>query len=150
VIFSGTSSEKQNIETFGLNDQEFEHNYRVDVTLAGGGFLPGVLQPGIDDTSLELQSKLDEEYTRLVEDRRLLREFIFPRAPTTSPHYLPVNLQRIVQNAMQIFHIDRRKPSNLNPAYIVDAVNELGKRLTVVLGEDALSHEAQENSTLMF
>jgi DNA-directed RNA polymerase II subunit RPB1 len=112
----GAFIEKQNIETFGLNHEEFEHNYRVDVTVADGGFLPGVLQVGIDDSSLELQSKLDEEFARLVEDRRVLREFIFPRAPTTSPHYLPVNLQRIVQNAMQIFHIDRRKPSDLDPA----------------------------------
>jgi DNA-directed RNA polymerase II subunit RPB1 len=40
----------------------------VDVTLAAGGFLPGVLQVGIDDSSLELQSKLDEEFTQLVED----------------------------------------------------------------------------------
>lgn len=146
----GAFIEKQNIETFGLNNQEFEHNYRVDVTLPAGGFLPGVLQVGIDDSSLELQSKLDEEFSRLVEDRRVLREFIFPRAPTTLPHYLPVNLQRIVQNAMQIFHIDRRKPSDLDPAYIVDAVHELGKRLTVVRGEDELSREAQENSTLTF
>jgi hypothetical protein len=29
----------------------------VDVTLAAGGFLPGVLQVGIDDSSLKLQSK---------------------------------------------------------------------------------------------
>jgi DNA-directed RNA polymerase II subunit RPB1 len=146
----GAFIEKQNIETFGLNDKEFEHNYRVDVTLSAGGFLPGVLQVGIDDSSLELQSKLDEEFARLVEDRRLLREFIFPRVTTTTPHYLPVNLQRIVQNAIQIFHIDRRKPSDLDPAHIVDAVHELGKRLTVVRGEDGLSREAQENATLTF
>ncbi|KAF9466907.1 beta and beta-prime subunits of DNA dependent RNA-polymerase [Collybia nuda] len=146
----GAFIEKQNIETFGLNNEEFEHNYRVDVTDPAGGFLPGVLQVGIDDSSLELQSKLDEEFGRLSEDRRLLREFVFPRAPTTSPHYLPVNLQRIVQNAMQIFHIDRRKPSDLEPAYIVDAVHELGTRLIVVRGDDSLSREAQENATLTF
>jgi hypothetical protein len=38
----------------------------VDVTLAAGGFLPGVLQVGIDDSSLELQSKLDEVCTQLI------------------------------------------------------------------------------------
>ena len=146
----GAFIEKQTIETFGLNDKEFEHNYRVDVTDPAGGFLPGVLQIGIDDSSLDLQSKLDQEYEQLVQDRQILRSFIFPRTSTTQPHYLPVNLLRIVQNASQIFHIDRRKPSDLEPAYIVDSVQELGKRLIVVRGNDNLSHEAQENATLMF
>ncbi|KAG6899798.1 DNA-directed RNA polymerase II subunit rpb1 [Termitomyces sp. T159_Od127] len=146
----GAFIEKQTIETFGLSDKEFEHNYRVDVTDPAGGFLPGVLQVGIDDSSLDLQSRLDEEYARLLEDRRVLRYFVFPRAPTNIPHYLPVNLQRIVQNATQIFHIDRRKPSDLEPSYIVDAVDELCKRLIVVRGEDELSQEGQTNATLNF
>ncbi|KAG5643823.1 DNA-directed RNA polymerase II subunit rpb1 [Asterophora parasitica] len=146
----GAFIEKQTIETFGLNNEQFEHNYRVDVTDPAGGFLPGVLQVGVDDSSLELQAKLDEEYARLVQDRNLLRSFVFPRQPTTMPHYLPVNLQRIVQNAKQIFHIDRRKPSDLEPAYIVDALQELGERLIVVRGDDPLSEEAQHNATLTF
>ena len=146
----GAFIEKQTIETFGLNDREFEHNYRVDVMDPAGGFLPGVLQVGVDDSSLELQVKLDEEYGRLVEDRRLLREFVFRRVSTNQPHYLPVNLHRILQNAIQIFHIDRRKPSDLGPAYIVEAVYELEKRLIIVRGDDSLSQEAQENATLNF
>ncbi|KAA1468311.1 beta and beta-prime subunits of DNA dependent RNA-polymerase [Dentipellis sp. KUC8613] len=146
----GAFIERQHIDTFSLNNQEFEHNYRVDVTDPHGGFLPGVLQVGIDDSSLELQAKLDEEYYQLVEDRRLLRGFIFPRQDPSIPHYLPVNLQRIVQNAVQIFHIDRRKPSDLEPAYIVDAVKALSERLIVVRGDDPLSTEAQHNSTLNF
>ncbi|KAE9397212.1 beta and beta-prime subunits of DNA dependent RNA-polymerase [Gymnopus androsaceus JB14] len=83
----GAFIEKQNIDTFSLNDREFEHNYRVDVTDPTGGFLPGVLQ------------------------------------------YLPVNLSRIVQNATQIFHIDRRKPSDLDPIFIIDSVKALCDRL---------------------
>jgi DNA-directed RNA polymerase II subunit RPB1 len=146
----GAFIEKQTIETFGLSHKEFEHNYRVDVTDPAGGFMANVLQAGIDDSSLELQAKLDEEYGRLVDDRKLLREFVFPRVPTTQPHYLPVNMHRILQNAIQIFHIDRRKPSDLEPAYIVDAVHELGKRLIVVRGDDSLSQEAQANATLNF
>ncbi|OSX68017.1 hypothetical protein POSPLADRAFT_1177028 [Postia placenta MAD-698-R-SB12] len=146
----GAFIERQNVETFALNNREFEHNYRVDVTDPSGGFLPGVLQVGLDDSSLDLQAKLDEEYTQLMEDRRLLREFIFRRQDPTHPHYLPVNLQRIVQNAVQIFHIDRRKPSDLEPAYIIAAVRELANRLIVVRGDTPISHEAQENATLMF
>ena len=79
----GAFIEKQSIETFGLSNREFEHNYRVDVTDPAGGFMANVLQAGTDDSSLELQAKLDEEYGRLVEDRKLLREFVVPRVPTT-------------------------------------------------------------------
>ncbi|TFK57734.1 beta and beta-prime subunits of DNA dependent RNA-polymerase [Heliocybe sulcata] len=146
----GAFIERQNIETFALNDRVFEHKYRVDVTDPQGGFLPGVLQVGIDDSSLELQSKLDDEYGQLVADRRMLRAFVFPRSDPSNPHYLPVNLHRIVQNATQIFHIDRRKPSDLEPTYIVDAVKALMDRLIIVRGEDPLSKEAQANATLTF
>lgn len=146
----GAFIEKQNIETYALNNREFEHDYRVDVTDPSGGFLPGVLQVGIDDSSLELQAKLDEEFAQLSEDRRLLREFIFKRQDPSVNRYLPVNLQRIVQNAMQIFHIDRRKPSDLEPAHIVDSVRKLTERLIVVRGDDPLSDEAQANATLLF
>ncbi|KAJ7724988.1 DNA-directed RNA polymerase II, subunit 1 [Mycena maculata] len=110
---------------------EFKHRYRVDVTDEKGGFKSGVLQVG-------LQARLDEEYNQLSEDRRLIREFIFPRATPTTNFYLPVNLQRIVQNAKQIFHIDRRQPSDLEPAYIIDAVKELGERLIIEAQQDAV------------
>jgi hypothetical protein len=52
-VINGAFIEKQTIETFGLNDREFEHNYPGDVTDPAGGFLPGVLQVGVDDSSLE-------------------------------------------------------------------------------------------------
>jgi DNA-directed RNA polymerase II subunit RPB1 len=55
-----------------------------------------------------------------------------PRTDPSKSHYLPVNLHRIVQNAIQIFHIDRRKPSDLEPAYVINAVRELTKRLIIV------------------
>jgi len=146
----GAFIERQNIDTFSLNNKKFEHDYRVDVTDPVGGFLPGVLQVGLDDSSLELQVKLDEEFNQLVEDRRLLREFVFPRSDPSKSHFLPVNLHRIVQNALQIFHIDRRKPSNLEPAYIIDSVRELTQRLIIMRGDDRLNREAQDNATLTF
>ncbi|TFK28353.1 RNA polymerase II large subunit [Coprinopsis marcescibilis] len=144
--------EKQYIETYGLNDKEFDHRYRVDVMDPYGGFQANVLQVGVidDDNSLELQAKLDEEYSRLVADRKLLRTFVFQRRDANVDFYLPVNLQRLIQNASQIFHIDRRKPSDLDPMYIIDSVHELGQRLIIVRGDDPLSREAQDNATMMF
>ncbi|KIM82650.1 hypothetical protein PILCRDRAFT_7572 [Piloderma croceum F 1598] len=80
---------------------------------------PEYLIVGLDDSSLELQVKLDEEFGQLVDDRRLLREFVFPR---TDPN--------------------RRKSSDLEPAYIIDAVGELTKRLIIMREDDRLSREA--------
>jgi DNA-directed RNA polymerase II subunit RPB1 len=51
---------------------------------------------------------------------------------------------------MQIFHIDRRKPSDLDPVYIIDAVKELQKKLIVVRNDDLISRECQANATLNF
>ena len=55
----GAFIERQKIETFGLDNEAFEHNYRVDVTDGKNGFLPNTLQIGVDDSSLELQMKLE-------------------------------------------------------------------------------------------
>ncbi|KAF9486924.1 beta and beta-prime subunits of DNA dependent RNA-polymerase, partial [Pleurotus eryngii] len=108
----GAFIEKQNIATFGVNLVQFKHDYHVDVVDPTGGFLLGVLQVGVDDSFLKLQAKLDEEFAQLRVDRKLLREFVFPRVVPGSAQMLG-----------QIFDIDRRKPSDLEPAYIVDATN---------------------------
>jgi len=83
----GVFIERQNIEEFALNNREFKHNYRVDVTDPSDGFLPGMLQVGLDDSSLKLQAKLDEEFSQLVEFRRLLREFVLRRQDLSIPHH---------------------------------------------------------------
>ncbi|TDL14139.1 RNA polymerase II largest subunit [Rickenella mellea] len=142
--------EEQSIRTYDLNDKEFNHKFLVNVTDPSGGFLPGALQVGIDDSRLELQQKLDIKYEAHCADRRFLREFVFPIHNMTMEHALPVNLLRVIQNTLQIFHIDRRKPSDLEPTYTIDSVQQLGECLIVVRGEDALSREAQQNATLNF
>ena len=55
-----------------------------------------------------------------------------------------------MQNATQIFHIDQRKPSDLEPAYINTAVQDLISRLVVIRGRDKLSVEAQNNAVRCF
>ncbi|OJA20498.1 hypothetical protein AZE42_01967 [Rhizopogon vesiculosus] len=42
-----------------------------------------------------------------------------------TPHYLPVKLHRIIQNATQIFHIDKRKPSDVELSYIVGESDDM-------------------------
>jgi hypothetical protein len=77
-----------------------------------------------DDFSPEARGFVEKSYLRGL----TLQEFfhaIFARSDPDNLHYLPVNLQRIVQNALSIFPIDRQKPSDLEPAYIIDSVKEL-------------------------
>jgi DNA-directed RNA polymerase II subunit RPB1 len=82
----GAFIERQHIDTFALDHKKlFEHNYRVDVTDPTRGFLSGVLRVGLDDSSLEPQAKLDDEFAQLAEDRQLLRTFVFPRSDPDQP-----------------------------------------------------------------
>ncbi|KAI6151180.1 RNA polymerase II largest subunit [Pisolithus tinctorius] len=117
----------------GEKDGAFIEHQRIgtfELRIGGGGLLPGVLRIGIDDGSLELQ------------DRPELRWFIFLHADNLTPHHMP--------NAVQIFHIDRHKPSDLEPAYIVNAVYQLTERLLAVLDDDELGREAQASALLTF
>ncbi|KAG9081047.1 DNA-directed RNA polymerase II subunit rpb1 [Ceratobasidium sp. 370] len=115
----GAFIERQSVEPYWLSRRAFDREYRVDVLETGSGFSPNTFQVGIDGTSPELQYKLDREFAQLTEDRRLLREF---------PHYLPFNLRRIIENAQQIFHIDKRKPSDLEPSERPDQYRSTSQR----------------------
>ena len=147
----GAYIEQQKIDSYHMSDRAFSDKFRVDVIGAedeNAGFREGVLQVGLDVSTPELQRELDMEWEQLREDRRLLRTFIFTTPP--SRMCLPVNLQRIIQNAQQIFHIDRRKASNLDPLHILREVRALVERLTVVRGTDKVSVEMQSNAVTMF
>jgi len=97
-----------------------------------------------DDSFLELQAKLDEEHGRLqvVDDRKL---FTYESSSfSVFPPHRPIIF-------LSIYTVSR-KPSDLEPAYIVDAVHELGKRLLgkrlSFFAETTLSVKAQANATL--
>ncbi|AFR95654.1 DNA-directed RNA polymerase II subunit RPB1 [Cryptococcus neoformans C23] len=143
----GAAMEKQSLDIIRLSDRAFERRYKIDV-LGGSGFSKGVLQAGIDQSSISLQKLLDEEFAQISEDRRILRSEIYPDG--TPGHPLPVNIQRVIQNSQQIFHIDPRVPSDLDPVYLLEQREALADRLLVVRGDDKLSRAAQKNATLVF
>ncbi|KAL1667203.1 hypothetical protein EV715DRAFT_255403 [Schizophyllum commune] len=154
----GAFIERQGVDTLLMGDREMEKKYKIDITDYGESRLPaGVLQVGLIDNlnqqeALDLQEKLNQEWEQLRADRDELRLYVFRGYDyRNAPQYLPVNLTRITQNAMQIFHIDRRKPSDLHPGYIVDQVRGLCERVSGVLREDnEFSREAQDNSARLF
>lgn len=131
-----------------MSHKAFDRRYKIDVLGATGGFSKNTLQAGIDTSSAALQGVLDEEFRQLCEDRETLRKEIYPDG---SPgHFLPVNIQRIVLNSQQIFHIDHRVPSDLDPVYLNKKRSELLESLVVVRGKDELSQRLQHNATLLF
>ncbi|KAJ2754958.1 DNA-directed RNA polymerase II core subunit rpo21, partial [Coemansia nantahalensis] len=96
-----------------------------------------------------VQRVLDEEFARLTEDRNLMRRFILTSGIDRQP--LPLNVERLIKTAQQMFSIDGRKPSNLDPVEIINLVKSLTEsRITVIRGDDVLSTEAQRNATLLF
>ena len=121
----------------------------MDVTDKEGGFFPGVLQIGINVNSLELQAKLDEEYTWIIEDRCALRTFIFPRRrshsaldPCQSPAYHPErNSDLPHRSAANPATSSLRISSTMYISLLSDSLLSLGK--------DPMSNEVQANSSLM-
>ena len=94
-------------------------------------------------------TKLSEEFVQLCEDRKQLRETI---VKCGDDHVqLPVNLARLNSNARSRFgRVGPDTRSDLDPATIVRAVQDLCTKLLVVRGCDAISREAQVNTTLLF
>lgn len=142
--------ERQRVDPYFLSHDAFRKKYKVDLFSPSGGFKKGTLQAGLVSKPKNLQAELDLEFEQLEKDRNDLRDFVFMYGDGNQAHYLPVNLRRIIQNAQQIFHIDRRKPSDLDPLEILNSVRSLTSRLKIIRGDDPLSIEANENATLLF
>ena len=144
----GAAMEKQSFDIMRLGNAAFERRYRVDVLSPQGAFAKGTLQAGIDTTSSELQTLMDEEYAQLESDRHMLRHEIFTDGNPSHP--LPANIRRIVQNSQQIFKIDPRIPSDLDPKYVFERRKALSERLIVVRGGGKITELHQHNATLLF
>ncbi|PVU89228.1 hypothetical protein BB561_005480 [Smittium simulii] len=143
--------ETQKLETLTISDNKFEHMYRVDVMDSSKSFRSDSLDFNIFkniEANDAVQQVLDDEYQQLLTDRKLLQTFICTNGEPQRP--MSVNMPRLIRNAQQIFHIDKKKQSNLHPISIIEDTRQLMDRLSVVRGIDKLSTEAQANATLMF
>ncbi|KAL5713952.1 DNA-directed RNA polymerase [Ranunculus cassubicifolius] len=96
----------------------------------------------------EFRIVFDAEVTKLEGDRLQLGTEITTTGDNSWP--MPVNLKRLIWNAQKTFKVDLRRPSDMHPMEIVEAVDKLQERLRVVPGDDFLSQEAQKNATLFF
>ncbi|KAG9293781.1 hypothetical protein G9A89_019118 [Geosiphon pyriformis] len=150
----GCFVEKQSLDSLNLSNAEFERKYLINLGDSNFDFAAGSLTPKLtallesEMASREVQDQFEQEYNQLQEDRRLLREFIFPHGDNKWP--MPVNLKRLIKNAQQMFSYDTKEGSDLHPLILLGSLNRLIDQLRVVNGDDKISQEAQLNSTLLF
>ena len=143
----GAQVERQSLDSLPGSDAAFERRYKIDV-LSGNEKPLRIESVNEIVGDLETQKLLDLEYNQLLEDRNLLRNFIFKDGDSQKP--LPVNIRRVVQNAQQIFNVDQHHVSDLTVADVVEGVRDLcDNKLNVVRGEGILV-EAQNNATILF
>ena len=146
----GVHIEQQRVDIITCSDKQFEKKFRVDLmdSRPETSISPEFLEQAnelIGD--LETQQYLEDEFTQLSAARKFLREV---RADDNEQLQLPINVIRILDTAKTTFKIKNGARSNLHPAEVIPAVNDLLDKLVVVRGDDELSREGQHNATLLF
>lgn len=141
--------ESQTLDSLKMKKSEFDKTFRFEMDQENWN--PNyLLQEFIDDlkTIKELQDVFDAEVQKLEADRFQLATEIATSGDSSWP--MPVNLKRLIWNAQKTFKVDPRRPSDMHPMEVVEAIDKLQERLKVVPGDDPLSVEAQKNATLFF
>ncbi|CAG2171630.1 unnamed protein product, partial [Oppiella nova] len=144
----GCAVEMQNLPTLKPNDKAFRDRFKFDASnerYLRKVFTEEVVRDLLGNSSS--LSELEQEWDRLKADREILRT-IFQTGD--SKVVLPCNLNRMIWNAQKIFHVNLRGQTDLSPLKVIDGVEALVKRLTIVPGEDRLSVQANQNATLLF
>jgi DNA-directed RNA polymerase II subunit RPB1 len=143
--------EKQKIESMRLSNVDAENRYQWKLEKLDnefGNLLDQDMIESIRDDAQTVQM-LAGEWRAIQDDRRLLRETIFPDGTDAWP--LPVNISRLLVNAQKRFPTEANAISELHPKYIIDKVRSLGVELRVnPPGDDRLTEEARVNSTMLF
>lgn len=141
--------EKQKMDTLLSSDKAFAKGYYLDVTSRDSEKALATLEFGSEIRGdPAVQALLDIEYEQLTEDRRVLRKL---REGTDSEDMfqLPLNTGRLIEMSKKLFNIDENVRSDLRPEDVVPAVQNLISKITVVVGDDPISKEADSNATIL-
>ncbi|KAL5727166.1 DNA-directed RNA polymerase [Ranunculus cassubicifolius] len=141
--------ESQKLDSMKMRKSEFDKVFKYEID--NENWNPCYLLPEhVEDlkTNPDIRIVVDTETRQLEEDRYKLGTEIATTGDNSCP--MPVNLKRLIWNAQKKFKIDCRKPSDMHPLDIVEALDKLQLKLKVVPGDDCLSAEAQDNATLLF
>ncbi|KAJ9703826.1 hypothetical protein PVL29_005200 [Vitis rotundifolia] len=141
--------ESQKLESLKMKGLEFDRAFRYEID--DENWNPNYMfREHAEDlkTIQEFRNVFDAEVQKLEADRNQLGTEIATTGDSFWP--MPVNLKRLIWNAQKTFKIDLRRPSDMHPMKIVEAVDKLQERLKVVPEDDLISMEAQKNATLLF
>lgn len=148
----GAKVEKQSIDTVPLSHKKFEEKFRTDVMSDKPPIPPDRLEVAKEiQGDNEVAQYLDQEFAALTEDRLFLRQGMRSgKAVDKLDVHLPLNIDRIVENAKSRFGIKNAQRSDLHPIDVVKGVRDLLAKLIVIRGDDPLTLEAQKSATLLF
>ncbi|XP_004512182.1 DNA-directed RNA polymerase II subunit RPB1 [Cicer arietinum] len=141
--------ETQKLDSLKMKKADFDRAFRYEFD--DENWKPTyMLEEPVEDlkTIREFRNVFEAEVQKLDADRFQLATEIATTGDSSLP--LPVNLKRLIWNAQKTFKVDFRRPSDMHPMEIVEAIDKLQERLKVVPGDDLLSQEAQKNATLLF
>lgn len=129
---------------YNMNDFDMQRIYKMSVLADWASFVDADVQKEIR-ADKDLEELLDDEFDRIYAGREMLRNEIFkhPVTPislsTVQGHvvstYLPVNMKRLIENAVHKFRV-RRPLTDLSPRYVIEEVERLAADMTAV-PEDA-------------
>ncbi|KAL3846325.1 hypothetical protein ACJIZ3_003728 [Penstemon smallii] len=125
--------ESQPLESLKLKKSDFNNMYKYEID--NPNWNPNYMfSEAVEDlkTIREIRSVFDAEVQKLEADRYQLGTEIATTGDNSWP--LPVNIRRLVLNAQKTFKVDFRRPSDMHPMEIVEAVDKLQERLKVVVG----------------
>ena len=143
----GAHIENQKVDIITISDKAFMKRYAVDVMSGDYSEFKGRWTQAREmQGDAELQELFDQELETLRDARTFLRSM---GKGTEDSFQLPLNVARIIDQAQKGFKIRRGDTTDLDPRHVLQSVNDLMERLTVVRGEDAISKEAQANATLL-
>jgi len=143
----GAHIENQKVDIITISDKAFMKRYAVDVMSGDYSEFKGRWTQAREmQGDSELQELFDQELETLRDARTFLRSM---GKGTEDSFQLPLNVARIIDQAQKGFKIRRGDTTDLDPRHVLQSVNDLMERLTVVRGEDAISKEAQANATLL-
>ena len=140
-----TYLESQHLQTIRLSNKEMERRYHFTVddrTLERANLKKEI----VEELKLNESDILEMEFDQLMKDRHLLRKI---NASADPDIILPINLTRIIWNAKKTFWVDPKQPNDLHPFDVITTIQDLKDALVVIPGNDDISREAQNNSTLL-
>eukprot|EP00667_Euglena_gracilis_P000092 EG_transcript_92 len=146
--FDGMRLEDQKFELLKMSNKDMDKIYKYaspDKLDFGGDWMDREIKDDFIENPTKYEM-LEQEFDKLLEDRKYLREWAMENGEDKRP--LPVNLDRLIENAQSFFSITRSNVSDLHPCDVIQSVKDLEKELLIVRGPNA--RQRQECATRLF